>query len=163
MSKKEEIKKQIQKLKDDAEVLEKQLEELEKEPLIIDRIKSFGDACRYLKKESGKRENQFLKEYKQACDSHCSTDLIAYLQLRIITAALNEEPGGWSPNYSEEDRWHVWYRLDLSDSSLSAECPFRESVATVSYSGSRLCYKTKELAEYSSKQFKDIWKNFLVS
>ena len=25
-------------------------------------------------------------------------------------------------------------------------------------SGSRLCYKTRELAEYSAKQFIDIWK-----
>lgn len=85
---------------------------------VTERVKTFGDAVREL---GG--EHPFVAEwnaYKQseAC-SKTGNDLAAYLQLRIITAALNE---GWEPEFSDDEyRYYPWFALytkdELSDKS----------------------------------------------
>lgn len=110
-------------------------------------------------------------------------DLAAYLKLRIITDALNE---GWRPQFkNEERRWYPWYDLiskenydDLSDERKSqvllwggaagdgSRCglAFADSSDAWSVSdagvGSRLAFKSEELAEYAGRQFKEIYADF---
>lgn len=64
----------------------------EKQPDVIDRIKTFDDACRELGSD-----NPFVKHYRRVMVTLKGTekteDIEAFLMLRIITAALNEEYG----------------------------------------------------------------------
>lgn len=76
---------------------------------VEERIKTIEDAC-----EALGEDNTFVKAYKGYV-SHIHQhdmndyDLVAYLKLRIITAALNE---GWKPQFTEsEERWYPWYYL----------------------------------------------------
>ena len=74
---------------------------------IMERIKTFDDAF----KELGEH-HPLVKEYHKRHlfledDSDISSDLVAYLKLRIITAALNE---GWTPQFTEDEyRYFPWF------------------------------------------------------
>lgn len=153
---------------------------------VTERIKTFDDACRELGEEhpSVKAWNSIY----QGCDDRSKdsdiADVIAYHKLRIITAALNE---GWQPQFTEEEwRWYPWFCLwtdeELSEKSdewkqehhlidfdeyfqgewagfayaSSAGAPS----STSAYFGSRLCYKSQALADYSGRQFADLWADF---
>ena len=93
----------------------------EKPQDVTERIKTFADACRELGSD-----HPFVKAY-DGYVSHIHQhdmndyDLVAYLQLRIITAALNE---GWEPQFTKgERRWYFWYDLITKEQydKLSAE------------------------------------------
>ena len=145
------------------------------------RIKNFHDAyC-----ELG-YEHPFVKSYEKYVNIARGeeADVIAYLKLRIINAALNE---GWKPTFEESERryYSSFYLCTQSEYTKLSEndkrycVPVRSSInayayaSTVfavaggagSYSSSffdvRLSLRTKELAEYCGKQFIDIWADFL--
>ena len=81
----------------------------EKKQDITERIKTFEDACY----EIG-FDHPFVNAYYDCIVSNHSKsmndhDLVAYLKLRIITAALNE---GWEPQFTQDEkRWYVFYGL----------------------------------------------------
>lgn len=139
---------------------------------IRERIKTFEDAQHYLGEDNKFVEAQLLIE--QTMDD--CPDIQAYAELRVIAAALNEEPEGWRPRYQDkngnggERRWAPYFRAVFfggsadSGSSDGLACAYTNlgfSVAFADY-GSRLCYKSEELAEYSGQQFKDIWEDYLL-
>ena len=71
---------------------------------VEERIKTFDDAL----EELG-AEQPLVKNYLQWADCMEDDDpnLRAFLQLRIIAAALNE---GWEPQFNEgEERWYPWF------------------------------------------------------
>ena len=155
----------------------------EKPQDVTERIKSFEDALDELEVRAANGDNTAKMLYD---DWHNVTtdsdDLIAYLQLRIITAALNE---GWEPQFTKgERRWYLWYDLITKEQydKLSAEDKSRavlrggyysyaysglvyayagsaSSLSSTSY-GSRLAFKSEELAAYAGKQFIDIYADF---
>jgi len=94
-------------------------------------------------------------------DAHDSmeVDERAYLKLKFIVKALNE---GWKPNWddSNEGKYSPWFYLDGGSSG------FRfgdfDGWDSHSYVGSRLCFKSRELAEYAAKQFLSTYKEFMV-
>lgn len=117
---------------------------------VMDRIKTFEDAYFALGVE------HLLVKGRDAIKS-CSTDLAAYIDLRIIVAALNE---GWEPTFAEDEkRWYPWFEIE--DSGVAYANASSDSSGTYSYFGSRLAFKSRELAEYAGKQFIDIYKAFL--
>ena len=150
---------------------------------VMDRIKTFEDAC----EELG-NEHPFVKSYEKYVNTASGeeADVIAYLKLRIICAALNE---GWKPQFTEDEcRWYPWFSIcskkeyEKLDEEQKQKCrvvgrsSYRYSIASsglvfanyassfsVSGYGSRLAFKTRELAEYCGKQFIDIWADFLFS
>ena len=112
-------------------------------------------------------------------------DVIAFMKLRIIAAALNglhENTLNEFPKFEKgEYRWYPWFLLctqkeidEMSDEDKSrvvlrslsnavanggvafAYACRDSSYARASY-GSRLAFKTKELAKYAGEQFLDIW------
>lgn len=160
-----------------------ELKELDIQPVgnrpVIERVKTFEDACRELGED-----NHFVEQYRVieenadfTSDGH---DIFTYLKLRIIAAALNE---GWKPQFTEdEERWYPWFTLwteeELSEKSdewkadrhlistgdysgdwagfaysLSSNSPSH----SISHFGSRLCFKSEALATYCGKQFIDLW------
>ena len=159
---------------------------------VTERVRTFDDACRELGDE-----HPFVKTYKNILlpDGNFDEDrdVIVYLRLRIITAALNE---GWKPKFEEyEWRYWPWYwlyksRQDAEDdnkgdedrvfeipeqlravlfggnANIGASAGFAssDSNADPSYTdaniGSRLCFKTRELALYAAKTFNEDWLTF---
>ena len=155
----------------------------EKPQDVTERIKTFEDALDELEVRAANGDNTAKMLYD---DWHNVTtdsdDLIAYLQLRIITAALNE---GWEPQFTKgECRWYCWYDLITKEKydKLSAEDKSRAVLRGGHYScansglvsayannassnsntsyGSRLAFKSEKLAAYAGKQFIDIYADF---
>lgn len=76
----------------------------EKPKKITERIKTFEDAI----VELG-AEHPLVTEYTAIEKINGSKDLLAYLKLRIIAAALNE---GWEPQFTtDEYRYYPWFYL----------------------------------------------------
>lgn len=139
---------------------------------ITERIKTFEDACRELGED-----HPLVKEW-QMCRQNISSDLKAYLCLRIITEALNE---GWTPQFTkDEGRWYLWYKLITKEEyyELYAEDKnrviyldndfvgflfkilFFDASYKGAFIGSRLVFKSRELAEYAGKQFTNLYIKF---
>lgn len=150
---------------------------------ITERVKTFEDACRELGEDHPfvlAYQNTNLRDPEVAEENR---DILAYMKLRIIAAALNE---GWKPQFTEyEERWYPWFKLwteeELSEESDEwkadrhlistgdysgdwAGFAFASSPYTPSYSianfGPRLCFKSEALATYCGKQFISLWVDF---
>lgn len=148
---------------------------------IMERVKTFQDAVNELGDE-----HPLVIEYNTWCKQiggAYSADVMAYLKLRIITAALNE---GWEPKFTI-DEWRYYpyfYLLNKEDyEQLSDEdkkrCVGRSvgnavAVGGLVYAdtgvgsaysrtccGVRLAFRTSKLAEYAGKQFLNIWADFV--
>lgn len=72
--------------------------------------------------------------------------------------ALNEK---WVPNLndSNQTKWFPWFELGGSSGFRYSDSGGWDSGSVV---GSRLCFKTRELAEYSGKQFTEVYKRFMI-
>ena len=140
----------------------------EKPQNVMERIKTFEDAVVELSNRAmngDKDAGKLLDEWK--INSHVgSKDLQAYLKLRIITYALNE---GWKPEFEEvsEPRCYPWFYLQTScvvgrGCSHVNAYKVNSSLYSLSSHGSRLAFKSKELAEYAGKQFIDIYEDWFI-
>lgn len=144
---------------------------------IMDRVKTFEDAYNILGEG-----HPYVIAYDKFCDNP-ESDITAYLRLRIITAALNE---GWIPKFVKgEYRYYPYFYLytkeeyDKFDKEEKKKCCLLggeanhgsyDGVASVhsaygvsistAYVGSRLCFKSSELATYAGIQFKELWRDF---
>lgn len=115
---------------------------------VTDRIKTFDDVLTELNMPRG--VNRPFVE---------TTDEYAYVQLKLIAKALNE---GWEPNWDDnnEYKYYPWFYMDGGSSGFRFyDCDYWYSS---SYVGSRLCYKSRELAEYAGKQFLSVYREFMV-
>lgn len=147
---------------------------------IKERIKTFDDAIQELGEE-----HPYVKAYREWMRVRLANqkDIEAYLKLRIIAAALNE---GWKPTFGK-DKWRYfpWFIIyskeeleEMDDeersrvvgragSNASASgglidaYPNAASSGSGTYGGSRLVFKSKELAVYCGQQFIDIWVDFI--
>ncbi len=111
---------------------------------ITERVKSYEDACR----ELGIRPLDF--------DGYDEADEIAYIKLKTIAKALNE---GWKPNWTNSNEYKYYPWFDLSSGS-SRSYYYRDFASSAV--GSRLCFRSKELAIYAGKQFIEIYKDFMI-
>ena len=149
---------------------------------IMERVKTFEDACKVLGEY-----HQYVMAYREWIRiyySYCK-DITAYLKLRIICAALND---GWKPTNSDgECRYYPWFYIYTKkeyeklnkDEKKKCRVVGRQSYdayafggvvfsslnistsSSYSYHGSQIVFKTRELAEYCEKQFIDIWSDYL--
>jgi hypothetical protein len=123
---------------------------------ITEQVKTFEDAC---KVEGVDPKNlpiveHLPKKYRQS--------IIAHYKLMVITSALNE---GWEPNFLDWNEWKYWnwFYLEAAGASAgfaSASTSYAAS-HTSAYIGSRLCFKTRELATYAREQFRDLYFEYL--
>ena len=150
---------------------------------VTERIKTFDDACDALGDE-----HPFVTQYRLSAGAYKGDpqveDFIAYLQLRIICAALNE---GWEPQFTEDEyRYYPYFylytqeeidRMDEDDkeqlllvggsANVGALCGFSYAYSYFAFSasytglGARLAFKTRELAKYAGTQFAEIWSAFV--
>lgn len=153
---------------------------------VRERIKTFDDACNELGEEHPfvLLYNVFDEEIASQSMHDSDKDVIIYLKLRIINAALNE---GWEPRFTkDESRYYPYFRfftereLNQINGRVKGRLVVRayhnasayvglayagESDAS-SYSGgfssgSRLAFKTRELAEYAGRQFVELYADFV--
>lgn len=84
---------------------------------------------------------------------------IALYKMEVITEALNE---GWKADWDNSDENKYYPYFIMSPSSFAFDGSRCGCAYAFAGGGSRLCYKTRELAEYSAKQFIDIWKDIQI-
>lgn len=157
---------------------------------VTERIKTFDDACRELGED-----NVLVKHYNSISstfnyyflrEGYPSKDIIAYLKLRIIAAALNE---GWAPTFTKDEcRYSPYFELytqeeyDCMDEAWKQQHPlllwgglsangatcclaFSDSNNAWSYAienlSARLAVKSEKLAIYFGTQFSEIWKEYI--
>lgn len=153
---------------------------------IMDRVKSYEDACKVLGERPWLNEIglHINNEDCELYDIELPKHVIAMMKLETIIRALNE---GWIPPQDcETDVWYCWHwlytkseldnmsdkekaerhMLDITGKYHGSSCGFGYAYSfnapSHSYAnvGSRLCFKTRELAEYCGKQFIDLWAEF---
>ena len=142
---------------------------------VKERIKTFADAAKAVGIED--------PEEWESGYSDVEPDILAYFKLRIITKALNE---GWEPKFIPgEYRWAPYFLLYTKEEIEKMNAETRARVVCRSYNyayanggvsyayalydsaivyahiGSRLAFKSEELAEYAGKQFTDIYADFI--
>jgi hypothetical protein len=151
---------------------------------IKERIKTFEDAVNAIGED-----HPLVAQYKAITNAFKEDDnnlhLFAYTRIAIIAEALNE---GWRPEYTENEyRYYPWFGLytqeeyDEMDDDDKECCRFVGRSGDVAYAvgglvyasayggsassnssiGSRLAFKSRDLAIYCGKQFIDIWINYL--
>jgi hypothetical protein len=113
---------------------------------ITDRIKTFSDVCKVL----GVDEDDFYDDH-----TYETADELAYRQLKLIVKALNEE---WTPDWDNQNQYKYYPYFDMRGSGLVFY--FVDFWCRRSAVGSRLCFRSRELAEYAAKQFTDIYKAY---
>ena len=150
--------------------------------LITERVKTFDDAYKILGDEHP-LVVQYRLIIKASKGGDLTFNLIAYLKLSIICAALNE---GWDHTLNKDEyRFYPWFAIHtkeeydiLNEGDKKYSVPLRLNSHTSDYLvyasayyaaetsgpyyGARLALRTRELADYCGKQFMDIWADFLV-
>lgn len=153
---------------------------------IKERVKTFEDAVAILG-----QEHPLVAQYRLIESSFKEADnnlhLFAYARLVIIAEALNE---GWKPIFDgEECRYYPWFYIytkeeyeELSEDEKK-ECrvvgrsnsnayayggvayAYAYNASSYSYAniGSRLAFRTRELAMYCGTQFIEIWEKWLFA
>ena len=88
-----------------------------------------------------------------------SLNLKAYIELQIITKALNE---GWKPNWSNQSEYKYYPWFDLRGRSFVFYYVTVYFCNTFTGGASRLCFKSRELAEYAGRTFINLYKDYLT-
>lgn len=154
---------------------------------ITERVKTLEDAIAVLGEDHTLVRQYHLYEQQMNGNEDDMRDLTAFLKLRIITAALNQ---GWSPDWTNSDEWkyYPWFCLYTEDEYNDLDADDKERCCRVvgrsiysayasgglvyasainassnshTNDGSRLAFKTRELALYAGKQFVDLWCDFV--
>ena len=147
-----------------------------------ERVKTYEDAVKELGNDHPLVEAASSADWRFTNQE--DKDIIAYLKLRVIVAALND---GWKPQFVPgERRWYPWYELISKedyeamseDEKQERRCVGRsDSVAyaggvlvfsgakyassySYAFSGSRLAFKSEALAEYAGMQFAELFADF---
>lgn len=151
---------------------------------VTERIKTFEDAVRELG-----NDHPLVSLYNVLSNRTVKydSDVLTYLKLRIIVAALNE---GWEPQFIEgERRWAPWFVLytnaelnKMNDKDREKVCrvvgrsysnshaggglvyanAHNASSGSYTYCVSRLAFKSEKLAEYAGQQFIEIYRDFMI-
>lgn len=116
---------------------------------VTDRIKTIEDVC----KEHGFTLESFDDTYK-----NLEEDEKAYLLTKMLAESLNE---GWTPDWSNANqyKYYPWFEMEGS-SGFRFDDYGGWHASTVC--GSRLCFKSSELARYAGTQFTELYKSFMV-
>lgn len=146
---------------------------------VTERVRTFSDAFYSLPKD-----HPLIKQWQQIGGCEDIKDVLAYLKLRIIAAALNE---GWEPQFTTDERRYYPYfllytqkEIDEMDeeqkkelwlfggySANGSKCGLAVAYSRNVWSNShadisaRLAVKDAETAKYFGKQFIDIWADYV--
>jgi len=119
---------------------------------IKERIKNFDDVL---------IENGIdIEDFNNSLDGF-SKDEIAYVKVKQIVKAFNE---GWVPDWTNSNQYKYvpWFKMG-SPSGVGFSYVDYGNWFSVSSVGSRLCFKSADLAKHAGKIFEDIYKDFLTA
>lgn len=147
---------------------------------ITERVKCWDDVVRELGYDPVER---MLDHCERGDGFDIEPDEIAYIKLKAIAKVLNE---GWEPQFTtDEYRYFPWFYLytqeeiDEMTEDERSRVVLRSTYSAYAYGGvacagaasgssdavtgcgSRLAFKTRELAIYAGQQFVDIWADFV--
>jgi hypothetical protein len=131
---------------------------MDKKVSITEKVKTFEDACEVLGLNP---ENLPIVENLPEKDRR---SVIAYYRLIIIGRALNE---GWEPDFSDwaQYKYWNWFYVESKDNGASAGFAYAYTYDAASNAntniGSRLCFKSRELAVYARENFRDLYFEYL--
>lgn len=116
---------------------------------ILERIKTIDDVLA----DHGLTREQFDEQ----CEG-LDEDEVAYRILKLVARSLNE---GWVPDWSNsnECKYYPWFEMQGSSGFRFGDDGGWFSVSRV---GSRLCFKSRALAEHAGKHFTGVYKQFMV-
>lgn len=158
------------------------VEEQDNRP-ITERVKTLEDAINILGNEHPlvKTLNGYVNHIHE--DEKGDNDVVAFLKLRVIIAALNE---GWRPDWSnkDEDKWFPWFwvytkedieEMDEEDkpllvggaasgSDVGVSVLYADNVPSLSSAtfGGALASKTREIAIYAATQFGQLFAELIL-
>lgn len=121
------------------------------------------------------KDHQYVKDW-EALGTLERNDIQSYLELRIITAALNE---GWQPSFSEDELrfvpWFCLYDIEEAIKRHKIGILVDNGKSFMAYVGvnisdnysrtmypSHLCFKSREAAEYAAVHFIEKWADYLT-
>lgn len=121
----------------------------------MSKIKTFEGACKVLKLDP-----KALPDVKKLPKHHRDA-IVAHFKLVIITEALNE---GWKPDWKNTDqyKYYPWFRYNSTKSGFGFSPAYYDYWGTHTTVGSRLCFKSSELAEYAGTQFKKLYNQYFI-
>lgn len=123
---------------------------------ITDQVKTMADVYRL----KGVTEEQVIpfknpvEEYQKGAN--------AAVKLFLLAEVLNE---GWKPDWDDDDEWkyypYFWMESEAGGGSGFSydDCDCVGSASTV---GSRLVFRTEDLAIYAGRQFEEVYREFMV-
>ncbi|MCO6149088.1 hypothetical protein [Flavobacterium sp. NRK1] len=116
----------------------------------METIKTFEDACEKLgiPAEINITLPEVMSEFLKPA--------IANIKLMIIAKALND---GWVPDWGNDDeyKYYPWFDMGGSSGSGFSYNGYGHGDSH-SFVSSRLCFKSRALAEYAGTQFADLYK-----
>jgi len=123
----------------------------------MDKIKTFEEACAALGISTALPEVSMLPEAEQKA-------IVAHYKLTVIAKALNE---GWKPDWSNDDEYKYYPWFDVEEDAAKPSgfgLSYGGYVGTDLYTfiGSRLCFKSRELAKYAGEQFTDLYEEYFL-
>lgn len=163
---------------------------MEEQKLSWKNIQTFDDACAALGyAENNKMISDYYyaltitsEETEEAFAERFGADMLAYMKLRIITAAINE---GWEPKFTEDEwRYYPWFYLFTEEeysrfseekkqrcvlracfnASASGGLVYAYAYDASTYSnalvGARLAFESEEKAKHAGVYFKELWADF---
>lgn len=147
---------------------------------ITERVKCWDDVVRELGYDPVER---MLDHCERGDGFDIEPDEIAYIKLKAIAKVLNE---GWEPQFTtDEYRYFPWFYLytqedidemtedersrvvlrsgssAIANGGVAYAYAHYDSSYAYTFYGSRLAFKTRELAIYAGQQFVDIWADFV--
>lgn len=121
-------------------------------------IKSFEEACEKSSLDASKLPDVSMLPIKH------QKAIVANYKLFVIAEALND---GWVPDWNDSNEWkyYPWFYMSGDKDNVSGSAfSYYHYADDHSYSnaGSRLSYKSSELAEYAGNTFLDLYKDLFI-
>jgi hypothetical protein len=120
---------------------------------MFNKIKTFEGACKVLKLDPKKAlpvVSGMPKQHREA--------IIAHAKLVIIAEALN---GDWKPDWSDYNQWKYYPWFEMKSSRFGYDGSY-VNYSSYSNAGSRLCFRSAEIAKYAGQQFKSLYKQYFL-
>ena len=95
-----------------------------------------------------------------AMPENLQSPMLAHYKLVIIAKAIN---GDWTPDWNNSNQYKYTPWFDMRSSASGGFSYYVcDDWRTYSRVGSRLCFETREKAEYAGKQFEALYKEYFV-
>ena len=122
---------------------------------IKDKIKTFDDVCKIagINPELLFKQTTELEYLQDTIDG-----IMAFEKLLIINQVLNQ---GWRPDWNNRNEYKYYPYFNLAGGFVCVDTNYVCGTAGT-HVGSRLCFKTKNDAEFAGRQFLDIYRTFMT-